>query len=203
MIVDNDWYKTLLRDNVELVTDPIDHVESDAIVTADGWRREVDVIVAAAGFDVTKYLFPIRAVGRRGVGLEEKWEQDGVGPRAFWSVTVPGFPNLFIMYGPNSQGGAGGGLSSMLQLWTTHIAGLIVRTLERGAKEIEVKDDVFEQHNAALDARTSQMIWMDPDSRDRNYYVSHGRVQSMNAWAPAEHWEAMTNPDLERDFDVT
>lgn len=203
MIIDNDWYRTLLRDNVELVTEPIDHVEADAVVTADGWRREVDVIVAAAGFDVTKYLFPIRAVGRGGVSLEEKWERDGVGPRAFWSITVPGFPNLFIMYGPNSQGGAGGGLSSMLQLWTTHIAGLIVRTIERGGTAIEVKDDVFEQHNAALDARTSQMIWLDPDSRDRNYYVSHGRVQSMNAWAPAEHWEAMTDPDVERDFDVT
>jgi 4-hydroxyacetophenone monooxygenase len=90
----------------------------------------------------------------------------------------------------------------MLQLWTTHMAGLLVRTIERGGKEIEVKNDIFEEHNATLDGRTSQMIWLDPDSRDRNYYVSHGRVQSMNAWAPAEHWEAMTNPDVDRGFDV-
>jgi 4-hydroxyacetophenone monooxygenase len=202
MIVDNNWYQTLKRDNVELVMDPIDHIEHDAIVTADGQRREVDVIVEAAGFDVTKYLFPIQAIGRDGVSLEEKWETEGVGPRAFWSITVPGFPNLFIMYGPNSQGGAGGGLSSMLQLWTTHIAALLVGVAERGGQEIEVKNGIFEEHNRVLDARTSQMIWMDPDSKDRNYYVSHGRVQSMNAWAPVEHWPAMTNPDLDRDFDV-
>ena len=61
---------------------------------------------------------------------------------------------------------------------------------------------MFEEHNQILDARTSRMIWMDPDSKDRNYYVSHGRVQSMNAWAPSEHWEAMTNPDVDRDFVV-
>jgi 4-hydroxyacetophenone monooxygenase len=202
MIVDNNWYQTLLRDNVELVLDPIDHVVSDGVVTADGTHREVDVLVAAAGFDVTKYLFPIEAVGRGGVSLEQRWEKDGVGPRAFWSITVPGFPNLFIMYGPNSQGGAGGGLTSMLQLWCTHIAGLIVGTLERGAQEIEPKEEVFEEHNRVLDARTAQMIWMDPDSKDRNYYVSHGRVQSMNAWAPVEHWPAMTEPDIDRDFHV-
>jgi 4-hydroxyacetophenone monooxygenase len=202
MFVDNNWYKTLTEENVELVTDPIDRVEADAIVTADGQRRNVDIIVAAAGFDVTKYLFPIQVRGRDGVSIEEKWERDGVGPRAFWSITVPGFPNLFIMYGPNSQGGAGGGLSSMLQLCATHIAGLIVQVIEKGKKEIEVKDDVFEDHNRALDARTSKMIWMDPDSKDRNYYVSHGRVQSMNAWTPAEHWSAMTNPNVDRDFNV-
>jgi 4-hydroxyacetophenone monooxygenase len=203
MIVDNNWYRTLTEDHVELVTDAIDYVDQDAIVTTDGKRREVDVIIAASGFDVTKYMFPIEVRGRGGVTLEDRWERDGVGPRAFWSITVPGFPNLFMMYGPNSQGGAGGTLSSVLQLWTTHIAALITRAVERGGKEIEVKEDVFEHHNRMLDARTSRMIWMDPDSKERNYYVSHGRVQSMNAWAPSEHWKAMTDPDVDADFMVT
>jgi len=202
MIVDNNWYKTLTEDHVELVMDPIDHIESDAIVTVDGCRRKVDVIVTASGFDVTKYLFPIEVRGRDGVTLEERWERNGVGPRAFWSMTVPEFPNLFIMYGPNSQGGAGGGVSGFVQLWATYIANLLVQLIERKGKELEVKEGVFEEHNQVLDSRTSRMIWMDPDSKDRNYYVSHGRVQAMNAWAPVEHWDAMTNPNLERDYDV-
>ena len=203
MIVDNNWYKTLTEDHVELVTDGIDRIEADAIITVDGKRREVDVIVAAAGFDVTKYMFPIEVHGRGGTTVEERWERDGVGPRAFWSITIPGFPNLFMMYGPNSQGGAGGGLSSMLQLWTTHIANLIVGVIERGAKAIEPKDEAFEEHNRDLDSRTSKLIWMEPNSKDKNYYVSHGRVQSMNAWLPGEHWEAMTDPPIDRDFLVT
>ncbi|MGE0878194.1 MAG: flavin-containing monooxygenase [Acidimicrobiia bacterium] len=200
MIVDNNWYKTLTDDHVELVTDPIGRVETDAVVTADGKRREIDIVVAASGFDVTKYLYPIDVRGRAGVTIEERWERDGVGPRAFWSITVPEFPNLFIMYGPNSQGGAGGSLSSQLALWANHISCLIIGTIERGGHEIEVRLDAFEDHNTDLDARTSRMIWLDEDSRDRNYYVSHGRVQSMNAWAPTEHWAAMTDPNLDRDY---
>ena len=205
MIVDNNWYKTLTEDHVELVTDPIDHVASDSIVTTDGRRRQVDLIVTASGFDVTKFLFPIEVRGRNGVTLEEKWEADGAGPRAYWSMTVPGFPNLFIMYGPNSQGGAGGGISGMIQLWATYAAGLCVQLIEKGngCKQLDVKEDVFEEHNRILDGRTSQMIWLDPDSKDKNYYVSNDRVVAMNAWAPTEHWDAMVNPNLDRDYHVT
>jgi 4-hydroxyacetophenone monooxygenase len=202
MIVDNNWYKTLTKDHIELVTDPIDHIDANAIVTADGQRREVDVIITASGFDVTKHLYPIKVEGGQELTLEQKWENDECGPRAFWSITVPGFPNLFIMYGPNSQGGAGGSISGMLQLWATYIAGLCVQLVENGSKQLEVREDVFAEHNRILDERTSQMIWMDPDSKDRNYYVSRGRVHAMNAWAPAEHWEAMTNPNLLRDYHV-
>jgi len=202
MIVDNNWYKTLTEKHVELVTEPIDRVEGSEIVTADGHRRGVDVIISATGFDITKYLYPIRVRGRQGITLEEKWDKDGVGPRAYWAMTVPKFPNLFIMYGPNSQGGAGGSITSYSQLWATYAAGLCVELIENGYKELEVKEDVFEKHNAVLDGRTSRMIWMDRESRNRNYFVSHGRVQAMNAWAPAEHWEAMTNPNLHRDYSV-
>jgi 4-hydroxyacetophenone monooxygenase len=202
MIVDNHWYETLTRSHVELVTDPIDHVDACAIVTADGQRREADVIITASGFDVSKYLFPIEVRGRDGLSLEERWDKDPAGPRAFWSITVPGFPNLCIMYGPNSQGGAGSSISGMLQLWATHIANLIVQLAEKGGREFEVREDTFEEHNRQLDQRTSRMIWMDPESRDRNYYVYRNRVQAMNAWAPAEHWAAMTAPSLDRDFTV-
>lgn len=202
MIVDNGWYRTLTEDHVELVTDPIDRVEAGGFVTTDGRYREVDTIICASGFDVTKYLFPIEVVGRDGVTLDGEWANDGVGPRAFWSMTVPGFPNLFIMYGPNSQGGAGRSVSGMIQLWCTYAAGLCVQLIEKGYRELDVKEDVFEQHNRVLDERNSRMIWMDPDSRDRNYYISHGRVQAMNAWAPAEHWEEMTNQKLEPNYHV-
>jgi 4-hydroxyacetophenone monooxygenase len=202
MIVDNNWYKTLTEDHVELVTDPIEHVDANGIVTVDGKHRDIDLIVAATGFNVAKYLYPIEVRGRGGVSLEQIWEEHPAGPRAFWSITVPGFQNLFIMYGPNSQGGAGAGISDFLQLWATYIAGLLVQLIEAGAKELEVKEDVFEEHNRELDERTSKLIWMDPDSRDRNYFVYRGRVQAMTGWTPAEHWDAMVHPRLDRDFNV-
>jgi len=201
MIVDNNWYKTLLRDNVDLVMEPIDHIEADAIVRKDGTRHEADVIVSASGFEVTDYLFPIEVRGRGGLGLKEKWERDGVGPRAFQSMTVPGFPNLFILYGPNSQGaGAGGSLIGAMQIWATYVSGCVVELLESGRKSFEVKEDVFEEHYKLLDDRNSKMIWMDPDSKDRNYYVSHGRVQVMAAWAPQESWDHYTRPRLTENY---
>ena len=204
MITDNGWYQTLLQDNVDLVMGAIDHIDADGIVMEDGTQLRVDVIISSTGFDINKYMQPIRIVGRGGETLEERWERDGKGPRAFNSMNVPGFPNLFIQYGPNSQGGgAGGGIIGQIQLWGNYLATLTVHLIEKGYKSFDPKEEVFEEHNRILDERTSKMIWMDPDSRDRNYYVTHGRVLGMNAWTPVEHWEAMVHPNMERDFTIT
>lgn len=195
MIVDNKWYETLTKDHVDLVTDAIDHLESNAIVTRDGTRIEVDVIISASGFSVTKYMYPIVVTGKGGLTLEDKWNSDPKGPRAFMSMAVPDFPNLFIFYGPNSQGGAI--FPANMELWSTYVAGLTTQLIESGKKQLEVKEEVFEEHYEVLDGRTSKMIWMDPDSSDKNYYVSNGRVQIMAAWTPEEHWDHMTKPQLE------
>lgn len=198
MIVDGGWYRTLTKDHVDLVTDPIDHFEADAIVTQDGSRHQADVVVSASGFSVSKYMYPIQVRGRNGVDLHEAWEESGYGPRAYLSMLVPEFPNLFIMYGPNSQGGAP--FPANMELWARYIAELTMRILEGGYREFEVKQDIFEEHNRVLDERTSRMIFA--DAGERNYYLSHGRVGVMAAWSGEEHWEHMSNPNLERDYDV-
>jgi hypothetical protein len=78
---------------------------------------------------------------------------------------------------------------------------VIVQLIEKSGYEFEVKEETFEEHKRLLDARTSRMIWMDPDYRSPYGYVNRGRVQSMNAWAPAEHSHAMTLlPQLDTDF---
>jgi len=197
MIVDNDWYKTLTEDHVDLVTDGIDHLEADGIVTTTGERIPVDVIVSSTGFTVTKYLFPITVTGKDGVSLEERWERDGVGPRAYLSMLVPGFPNLFILYGPNSQGSLN--FPTKMETWANYVGEMLVRMVEQGHKSFDLTEKAFADHYEILDGRTSNMIWMDPDSRDKNYYVSHGRVQVMTAFSIEEHWRDMTTPRLE-DF---
>lgn len=198
MIVDGGWYKALTEDHVELVTEGIDHLESDAIVTADGERHNADVIVSASGFSVNRYMYPIDVRGRDGRSLEEYWEADGKGPRAFLSMSVPNFPNMFIMYGPNSQGGAP--FPANMELWSRYIAEVIMDMTVKGYKQLEVKEDVFEEHNTVLDGRTSNMIFA--EAGEKNYYVSHGRVSVMAAWGLEEHWDNMTNPRLEDNFNL-
>lgn len=200
MIVDNNWYKTLTEDHVTLVTEGIDHLDADGIVTKDGRHIEVDVIVSASGFSVTKYMHPIEVRGKDGKTLAEQWDSDTKGPRAYMSMAVPNFPNLFIFYGPNSQGGAI--FPANMELWSTYVAGLTTQLIESGKRQMEVKEEVFEEHYETLDGRTSKMIWMDPDSSDKNYYVSNGRVQVMAAWSAEEHWDNLTCPNLDAEYDT-
>jgi 4-hydroxyacetophenone monooxygenase len=94
------WLHTLTRDNVELVRTGIDRIESDAVVTADGTRYPADVIVYATGFHANKMLWPMTIVGRGGEILSERW---GERPSAYLGITVPGYPNLFCMYGPGTN----------------------------------------------------------------------------------------------------
>ena len=101
------WLRTLTRDNVELVRTGIDHIEADAVVTVDGRRHPADVLVYATGFHANRVLWPMDITGRDGVDLRSTW---GERPAAYLGITVPGFPNLFCMYGPGTNLAHGGSL---------------------------------------------------------------------------------------------
>ena len=102
-IVSNVYYPTFNRENVELVTSPIVRITPEGVVTDDGREHEVDVIVFATGFDTTRYLTAISVVGRDGQTLEAAWAED---PAAYLGVVTSGFPNLFMLYGPNTNNGS-------------------------------------------------------------------------------------------------
>ena len=103
--IDNGWYDALLQDNVELITDGIKEITAGGVIDSQGRLHECDVIVCAAGFATTRYFWPVQYTGRGGATLEQLWEKDG--PRAYVGLTLPGFPNLFTPFGPNSQGRSG------------------------------------------------------------------------------------------------
>ena len=106
MLIDNHWFKMLTRDDVDLVDDGIDRVTAAGIITADGATHEVDVIVLATGFQAQRMLWPMEIAGRGGVALRDIWGEDN--PKAYLGITVPKFPNLFVLYGPNTNLGHGG-----------------------------------------------------------------------------------------------
>lgn len=177
LVVDNGWYDALLRDNVELVTEPIARFTKHGLETADGANYEVDAVVLAAGFDVSKYLWPTEYIGRGGATMESAWAEDG--PRAYLGLTVPGFPNLYMFYGPNSQPRSGAFLS-WIEIWSRYAVQGIVHVLEQGIAAIDVREEVFREYNRQLDERHDNLIWDKEAPKGRNYYVNRFGRQNVN-----------------------
>ena len=104
VLLSNDWYPALQRDNVELVTDRITRVTADAIETEAGRVGPLDAIILGTGFDSTKFMATLEITGADGRRLADVWRE---GPQAHLGITVAGFPNLFMLYGPNTNLGHG------------------------------------------------------------------------------------------------
>ncbi len=151
----NHWYPALGRDNVELVTDAIAELREHSVVTADGAEREVDAIVFGTGFNVVDMPVARCIRGREGRTLDECWRGS---PRAHLGTSVAGFPNLYLLLGPNT----GLGHSSMIYMIESQVAHVIEalrETRRRGAAVAEVSPEVVERYNAALDARMQGTVW--------------------------------------------
>ena len=151
----NDWYPALARDNVELVTDAVAEVRERSIVTADGTEREVDAIVFGTGFHVVDMPVGQMVTGRDGITLADVWNGS---PRAHLGATVPGFPNFFIMLGPNT----GLGHSSMVYMLESQLAFVIgaLRELRaRNASTVEVRGEVVDNYNAEIQERLNGTVW--------------------------------------------
>jgi 4-hydroxyacetophenone monooxygenase len=193
LVVDNGWYDAIVRDNVSVETSGIARLHEGAIETGDGERIECDAIVLATGFDAEKYTLPATYHSDAGT-LEQVWEKDG--PRAYGGVEVPGFPNLYIMYGPNGQP-RGGSLVAALELWIDHVARVIVKTIESGRRWAVVSDEAFENYNRCMDEEMAKLIWQDAAPRERNYYVnSFGRQNVNMPWRLHDYAQIMWQ-DLE------
>jgi 4-hydroxyacetophenone monooxygenase len=195
-VVDNGWYRALTRDNVELVTDPIARVTPNGIETADGTVRDVDVIITATGFQIVKYLWPAEYFGRGGMEVHDFWSKDG--PRAYLSMMVPHFPNMFMIYGPNSQPVSGGtGLPIWYVIWAAYSAQLIIRAIEEGQSRVEVKTEAYERYNDALDVESKKLLLLQEEGApDKNYFVNEfGRLQMNAPWYGPEFHRMCTNID--------
>jgi len=184
-VVDNGWYRALARDNVELVTEGIKQFVPAGIETVDGKVREFDVIITATGFDVVQYLAPSQYIGKGGVDLHARWAK-GDGPRAYVGIMVPDFPNLFMIYGPNSQPVSGGPAQPVWHsTWVSFAAKCIMRMLEQGKSRAEVRRDAFDRYNAALDQEALKLIQMSKEGGiEQNYYVNqqYNRLQVNAPW---------------------
>jgi cation diffusion facilitator CzcD-associated flavoprotein CzcO len=156
----------LQRANVELVTDDIAKVAPEGIVTADGRMRELDCIIWATGFRTTQFMFPMEISGAGGRDLREYWSE---GAHAHLGMAVPGFPNMFVMYGPNTNT-SGGSIVFYLETQAAYIRQALQTTRAREAGAIEVRPEIEAASDRALQARFAGTAWTECDSwyRDKD-----------------------------------
>ncbi|HEY8302730.1 MAG TPA: NAD(P)/FAD-dependent oxidoreductase [Jatrophihabitans sp.] len=171
ILISNDWYPTLARDDVELVTDGIAEIRADSIVSTDGTVREVDAIVVATGFHVTDSPTFERIVGAEGRSLADIWRDKG--QQAYKGAAVHGFPNMLFVIGPNT----GLGHSSMVYMAESHInyAASALEQMQRDSlATFDVREDAQREYNDKLQDRMESTIWTTGGCASW-YLDSHGR----------------------------
>lgn len=187
----NTYYQTYNLPHVELVAEPIAKVTSDAVVTADGTEREVDTIIAATGFATTKYLSVIDVVGRDGRSLDEAWSG---GAEAYLGITTAGFPNLFMLYGPNTNNGS---ILHMIECQVSYIVGHVRRLRDGAATVIEVKPDVQSSYNEQLQRDLDRVEVWRRGACHGYYRSSTGRIVTQWPHTMTAYRELTERPDLD------
>jgi 4-hydroxyacetophenone monooxygenase len=185
------WMAALQRDNVSLVTDPIAEMTEAGIVTADGTARDFDVIIYGTGFHASKFLEPMKIRGRGGADLHATWDGD---PRAYLGMTTPGFPNLFMIYGPNTNIVVNGSIIFFSECSVRYIVGCLKHLAETGARAMEPKREVHDAFNARVDAANGLMAWGAPQVSSW-YKNEKGRVTQNWPFALVDYWRATLAPD--------
>jgi 4-hydroxyacetophenone monooxygenase len=191
LLLDSGWYRNLTRPNVELVTDPVRAIEKDRLVTGKG-AYPADVLILSTGFQAGRFLWPMAITGRGGAKLHELWD-GGENPRAYLGITVPRFPNLFCLYGPNTNPVVGS-VIFMLECQVRYTLGCLRELLESGRRSIECRPDVHDAYNERLDAQHERMVWRHP--RVRSYYNNRaGRVITNVPWRLIDYWRMTLAPE--------
>ena len=155
ILISNDWLPTLSRPDVDLVTDAIEAVTPTGVRLAGGRQIAVDAIVLGTGFAASEFLAPMEIRGRGGRSLNDAWSQ---GARAWLGITVPGFPNFFMIYGPNTNLGHNS-IVFMLECQVAHVMRCLRKLREAGGRTIEVATPPFERYNARLQRRSAQTVF--------------------------------------------
>ena len=185
------WIAALKRDNVELVTQPIARITEGGIETKDGVDRPFDVIIYGTGFTASQFLRTFRVTGRGGRELHEVWAGDA---RAYLGMTTPGFPNFFMIYGPNTNIVVNGSIIFFSECSVRYITGCLKLLAETGARTLEVREGVHDAFNAKVDAANALMAWGAPQVNSW-YKNAKGRVSQNWPFPLVDYWTATLAPN--------
>ncbi len=186
MLQDNgSWLACLKKPNVTLVRTGIERITPDGVLTADGTLHPADVICYATGFRHSEFLAPIRFTGRGGVDLHDRW---GDAPTAYLGITIPGFPNLFCLYGPGTNLAHGASLIFHSECQVQYAMDAIHRVLSEGRSAIEVRPDVHDAYAERYMAEIAQMVWAHPSVAHSHFKNPEGKIFTLSPWPIPDYW---------------
>ncbi|MBF6277874.1 MULTISPECIES: NAD(P)/FAD-dependent oxidoreductase [Nocardia] len=191
LLIDNGWFTTLVKPHVELLTDSVERLTPAGLVTVGGEEREIDVLILCTGFQQQRYLYPMDIRGRDGIALREHWDDDN--GRAHLGITTPGFPNLFFLYGPNTNP-PGGSFITIGEAQVRYVVEAISRLVTDDLATLECRQDAYDRYNEELDEANSRMVYA-MDGVNSYYRNSTGRVVTNSPWPVVEYWTRTQHPD--------
>ncbi|MEJ7931406.1 NAD(P)/FAD-dependent oxidoreductase [Ramlibacter sp. AN1015] len=190
----NDWYPTLQRENVHLETGGVGRIEPNAIVTPEGVRHPVDTIIFATGFESTRFLAPMAVTGRGAERLDQRWVD---GASAYWGIAVPGFPNFFMMYGPNTN--AHNSIIFLIEAQARYIADMIGHVHHGRFLEADLSPEVMARFDAQTQERSKRFVWA--DQCGSWYKTAAGRITNNLPYSTLTYFRRTWRPDL-ADFEI-
>ena len=180
-LISREWFPALTRSNVRLVTEPIVAITESGVRTADGEEHLVDTIIFGTGFKANEYLSAVDIYGRDGRRLHDDWRD---GAEAYKGLTVPGYPNLYMLYGPNTNGV--NSIIFMHEAQTRYIMRALRTMTRRGHRALEVRERPTERYNARLQAAMPGTVWT---AGCTNYFrTSNGKVVTQLPYSGGRYW---------------
>lgn len=190
------FYPALLRDNVELVTEAIDRFTERGVVTADGVEHEADVIIYGTGFYSQRFQGDLEVTGRDGITLSQRWGTEDA--EAYLGITVDGFPNMFLMYGPNTNLNHNSNVS-MFEIQQAYVVDMLHRTRTRDGVSVDVRRDVLDGFNANLQEQMQGSSF----STDCSSWYKNSKGKVINNWSgTVEEYRVLAGHFDEDDYEV-
>jgi cation diffusion facilitator CzcD-associated flavoprotein CzcO len=165
ILISNDWYKALNKSNLDLVTTGITKITENAILTTDGIRHEVDAIIFGTGFSSTEFLSPMKVRGKNGLDLNEAWK---AGAHAYKGITVSGFPNFFMLYGPNTNL-AHSSIIFMLESQVRYVMDAVKWLKQTRARTMDVKPEALSEFDSRIQKKLEGTVWQ---SGCKSWYIT-------------------------------
>ena len=179
------WSRALKQPNVTLETTSISHITRKGVATTDGVEHEFDVLIYGTGFAASEFLMPMKVTGRGGADLHEQWDGDA---RAYMGITMPNMPNLFVLYGPNTNIVINGSIIFFSECETHYMTECIRALLERGGGSMTVTDEVHDRYNERVDAGNLTMAW-GVSNVSSWYKNATGRTAQNWPFTMLEYWQ--------------
>jgi 4-hydroxyacetophenone monooxygenase len=193
MLLDNGWYRTVARDHVNLIPERLKSVSGKILTDGAGREHEADILILATGFRGTEFLASFDVIGRSGERLRDVW--DGDDARAYLGTTVPKFPNLFMLLGPNIGLGHGGSIISAIESQMDYVVSLVTHMFKESAGAIEVRSEACTRYNDAIDAAHERMVWTH-EGMENWFRNSKGRVVALTPWRHDHFWKLTHEVDF-------